>query len=118
MLECSVASTTVKIDGKELTLTNLDKVMYPETGFTKGEVIEYYKNIAPYILPHIEDRPITMKRYPNGVGGQHFYEKDAPSHTPAWVKTFQIPRSSENSVINYVLIDDPATLVWSANLAW
>lgn len=112
-----MASKSVKIRGRELTLSNLDKVMYPETGFTKGQVIDYYKAIAPYILPHIKDRPITMKRFPNGIAGEHFYEKDAPSHTPTWVKTFQIPRSSENSVINYVLIDDPATLVWSANLA-
>ena len=112
-----MASTTLKIDGKELALTNLDKVMYPETGFTKGQVIEYYKNIAPYILPHIEDRPITMKRFPNGIAGQHFYEKRAPSHTPPWIKTFQIPRNSKNSVINYILLNDAAALIWSANLA-
>ena len=112
-----MASTTAKIDGKELTLTNLDKVMYPETGFTKGQVIEYYKNIAPYILPHIEDRPITMKRFPNGIAGQHFYEKEAPSHTPPWVKTFQVPSHRKNSFINYILINDVAALVWSANLA-
>ena len=112
-----MASKSVKISGKELTLTNLDKVMYPETGFTKGQVIDYYKAIAPHILPHIKDRPITMKRFPNGIAGQHFYEKDAPSHTPSWVRTFQIPRNSENSVINYIMIDDLPTLVWSANLA-
>jgi bifunctional non-homologous end joining protein LigD len=112
-----VASTTAKIDGKELTLSNLDKVMYPETGFTKGQVIDYYKNIAPHILPHIKNRPITMKRFPNGIGGQYFYEKQAPSHTPSWVKTFQVASSHKNPVINYVLINDPATLVWSANLA-
>jgi bifunctional non-homologous end joining protein LigD len=112
-----VASTKTKIGGIELTLSNLDKVMYPETGFTKGQVIDYYKNIAPYLLPHIEDRPITMKRFPNGVGSAHFYEKQAPSHTPAWVKTFKVRSSHKNPVINYVLINDPATLVWSANLA-
>ena len=88
-------ASTVTIGGKELALSNLDKIMYPETGFTKGQVIDYYKNIARYILPHIEDRPLTMKRFPNGVGGQHFYEKDAPSHTPSWVKKFQISRTSE-----------------------
>ena len=91
--------------------------MYPETGFTKGQVIDYYKTIAPYILPHIEGRPITMKRFPDGVGGAHFYEKQAPSHTPPWIKTFRVPSSHKNPVINYVLINDPATLVWSANLA-
>ena len=98
-------------------LTNLDKVMYPETGFTKGQVIEYYKNISRYILPHIEDRPITMKRFPNGIDGEYFYEKEAPSHTPSWAKTFQVPSNRKNSVINYILINDIATLAWSANLA-
>ena len=110
-------ASTVTIGDKELALSNLDKIMYPETAFTKGQVIDYYKNIARYILPHIEDRPLTMKRFPNGVGGQHFYEKDAPSHTPAWVKKFQVPRTSENSLINYILVNDLPTLVWSANLA-
>ena len=108
---------TITVADKDLALSNLDKIMYPETGFTKGQVIDYYKNIARYILPHIEDRPLTMKRFPNGVGGQHFYEKDAPSHTPAWVKKFQIPRTSESSLINYILVNDLPTLVWSANLA-
>ncbi len=103
-----MASTTLEIDGKDLALTNLDKVMYPETGFTKGQVIEYYKNISRYILPHIEDRPITMKRFPNGIAGQHFYEKEAPSHTPSWAKTFQVPSNSKNSVINYILLNDIA----------
>ena len=112
-----MASTTLKLGGAELTLSNLDKVMYPETGFTKGQVIEYYKNIAPYILPHIEDRPITMKRFPNGIDGEHFYEKEAPSHTPSWVKTFQVPSNRKNSFINYILINDVAALAWSANLA-
>lgn len=112
-----MASTGLEIDGKGLTLTNLDKVMYPETGFTKGQVIDYYKEIAHCILPHIKDRPITMKRFPNGIGGEYFYEKAAPSHTPAWAKTFEVPSNRKNSFINYILINDVATLVWSANLA-
>ena len=112
-----MASTVLEIDGKGLTLTNLDKVMYPETGFTKGQVIDYYKEIAHCILPHIKDRPITMKRFPNGIGGEYFYEKAAPSHTPAWAKTFEVPSNRKNSFINYILINDVATLVWSANLA-
>src|SRR5687768_5383629 len=91
--------------------------MYPETGFTKGQVIDYYKEIAHCILPHIKDRPITMKRFPNGIGGEYFYEKAAPSHTPAWAKTFEVPSNRKNSFINYILINDVATLVWSANLA-
>ena len=91
--------------------------MYPQTGFTKGRVIDYYTDIARYILPHLENRPITLKRFPDGIGAQHFYEKDAPSFTPQWVKTFQIARTSENYVINYILINDLPTLIWSANLA-
>jgi bifunctional non-homologous end joining protein LigD len=91
--------------------------MYPDTGFTKGQVIEYYTNVARYIIPHLKDRPITLKRFPDGLDGEFFYEKDAPSFTPEWVKTFPIPRTSENSVINYILINDLPTLIWSANLA-
>jgi bifunctional non-homologous end joining protein LigD len=112
-----VARTSVKFAGKELALSNLDKVMYPETGFTKGQVIDYYKTVARYVLPHLTDRPITLKRFPDGVDGQHFYEKNAPSHTPRWVKTYQIPRTGEATSINYILINDLPTLVWSANLA-
>jgi bifunctional non-homologous end joining protein LigD len=111
------ASSTITIDGTELALSNLQKVMYPETGFTKGDVIEFYRAIGPYILPHLEDRPLTMKRFPDGVAGQHFYEKDAPSFTPAWVKRFRIPRSGERSFIHYILVNDLPTLVWSANMA-
>jgi bifunctional non-homologous end joining protein LigD len=110
-------SKRVKIAGRLLELSNLDKVMYPEIGFTKGQVIDYYRRVSRYILPHIKNRPITLKRFPNGVGGKHFYEKDAPSYTPDWVKTFPIPRTSVESVINYILINDLPTLVWSANLA-
>ncbi|MGH7875594.1 MAG: non-homologous end-joining DNA ligase, partial [Candidatus Binatia bacterium] len=91
--------------------------MYPKTGFTKGRVIDFYTEIAPYILPHLKDRPITLKRFPNGIEGEHFYEKDAPSFTPRWIQTFPIPRSSVDRVINYILINDLPTLVWSANMA-
>ena len=101
--------------GKKIALSNLEKVMYPETGFTNGQVINYYTEIARYILPHLKNRPITSKRFPNGVAGEYFYEKDAPSFTPGWVKTFSIPRTSEKSLINYILITDLATLIWSAN---
>ncbi len=106
-----------KFGGKELAVSNPDKVMYPDNHFTKRQVIEFYAAIAPYLLPHIKDRPITMKRFPNGVGGAHFYEKDAPSFTPAWIKKFAIPRSGENSMIHYILLNDVASLVWSANMA-
>ena len=106
-----------KFGGKELAVSNPDKVMYPDNQFNKRQVIEFYAAIAPYLLPHIKDRPITMKRFPNGVGGAHFYEKDAPSFTPAWIKKFAIPRSGENSMIHYILLNDVASLVWSANMA-
>jgi bifunctional non-homologous end joining protein LigD len=110
-------SVSIKAGGKTLTLSNLDKVMYSGTGFTKGQVIEFYRGMAEFILPHIKQRPITLKRFPDGVGAEHFYEKNAPSFTPSWVKTFPIPRTSENSTIRYILINDVPTLIWSANLA-
>jgi bifunctional non-homologous end joining protein LigD len=112
-----VAATSIRIGNTELALSNLDKVMYPETGFTKGQVIDYYTRVAPYLLPHLKDRPITLKRFPDGVAGAHFYEKTAPSFTPAWIKTFPIARSGGNSMIHYILINDLPTLVWSANMA-
>ena len=91
--------------------------MYPEVGFTKGQVIDYYTQVARYILPHLKARPITMKRFPDGINGQYFYEKDAPSFTHGWIKTYPIPRTSEKSTINYILINDLPALVWSANMA-
>src|SRR6185312_9114827 len=106
-----------KFGGKELTISNPDKVMYSDNRFTKSQVIEFYASIAPYVLPHIKERPITMKRFPNGVGGAHFYEKDAPSFTPSWIKKFAIPRTGENSMIHYILLNDLPSLVWSANMA-
>ena len=106
-----------KFGGKELTISNPDKVMYSDNRFTKSQVIEFYASIAPYVLPHIKERPITMKRFPNGVGGTHFYEKDAPSFTPSWIKKFAIPRTGENSMIHYILLNDLPSLVWSANMA-
>jgi bifunctional non-homologous end joining protein LigD len=112
-----VASHSVKIGNKQLALSNLDKVLYPETGFTKGQVIDFYTRVGPYILPHLKNRPITLKRFPNGIKGEHFYEKDAPSFTPAWIKTFPVRRSSGESMINYILINDLPSLVWSANMA-
>ncbi len=105
------------VGGREIALSNLNKVMYPQTGFTKGQVIEYYREMAPYLLPHLKDRPITLKRFPNGVGGEFFYEKRAPSHAPRWIKTFAVGRRGENSVIDYILINDLPTLIWSANMA-
>jgi bifunctional non-homologous end joining protein LigD len=109
--------TTVDIEGKHLKLSNLDKVLYPDVGFTKGQVIDYYVRVAPYLLPHLRGRPLTMKRYPNGVGGMFFYEKNCPSHRPDWVKTVKVWSEGNNRWMDYCLIEDLATLVWAANLA-
>jgi bifunctional non-homologous end joining protein LigD len=105
----------VDVEGRRLSLSNLDKVMYPAVGFTKGQVIDYYTRIAPYVLPHLRDRPLTLKRYPNGVEGGHFYEKNAPSHRPEWVRVAPIELSTKT--IPFVLCNDLPTLVWLANLA-
>jgi bifunctional non-homologous end joining protein LigD len=105
----------VEVEGRELSLSNLDKVMYPEVGFTKGQVIDYYTRIAPVLLPHLRDRPLTLKRYPNGVEGGHFYEKQCPSHRPDWVRSEPVELSSKT--IQFCICDDLPTLVWLANLA-
>jgi bifunctional non-homologous end joining protein LigD len=109
------ARVEVEVEGRRLSLSNLDKVMYPGVGFTKGHVIDYYTRIAPAVLPHLRDRPLTLKRYPNGVEGGHFYEKQAPSHRPEWVRSEPIELRSKT--IHFVVCDDLATLVWLANLA-
>jgi bifunctional non-homologous end joining protein LigD len=108
--------TVVEVDGRQLALTNLDKVFYPKAGFTKADVIHYYVQIAPYLLPHLHDRAITMKRYPDGVEGEYFYEKEAPSHRPKWVQTTKVSKGSGGD-INYCMINDLPSLAWVANLA-
>ena len=107
----------VDVLGRTLSLSNLDKVLYPAAGFTKGHVIDYYTRIAPAVLPHLQGRALTLKRYPNGVDGGHFYEKNAPGHRPDWVRTATIPIRSDGRTIDFVLADDLPTLVWLANLA-
>jgi bifunctional non-homologous end joining protein LigD len=104
-------TAVAEVDGRTVRLSNLDKVMYPKAGFTKRDVIDYYARIAPVLLPHLEDRALTLKRYPNGVEGDFFYEKNAPSHRPDWVRTARV------GGIDYVVVDSEATLVWLANLA-
>jgi bifunctional non-homologous end joining protein LigD len=104
-------SLAVLTDGRRLKLSNWDKVLYPESGFTKGDLISYYARIAPAVLPHLRDRPLTLKRYPNGVEEEYFYEKQSPVHRPDWVRTAKI------ASINYTLAQDRPTLVWLANLA-
>lgn len=105
----------IDIEGRRVVLTNPDKILFP-SGFTKGQVIDFYIRVSDYLLPHIQGRPITLKRYPNGIQAPHFYEKDAPSYTPEWVRTFDVPRR-EKGLIHYVVIDDLPSLVWAANTA-
>ena len=110
----------VEVDGHRLTLSNLGKVLYGETGFTKGEVIDYYSRMAPVLLPHLAHRPLTVKRYPNGVDAPFFFEKNAPRGTPSWVRTVTLPApgSTKNrDTIDYVVVEQLPTLVWLANLA-
>lgn len=103
---------------RSITISNPDKVLYPATHFTKAQVIDYYIRIAPFILPHLRGRPVTLKRFPNGIGGEFFYEKDAPHFTPEWIRTVSVPRRDRSRAdIRYVLIEDLPTLVWLANLA-
>jgi len=111
--------TIVEVEGRKLKLTNLDKVLYPATGFTKGQVVDYYARIAPALVPHLAGRPLTMKRYPGGVGDEQefFFEKNAPMHRPDWVKTAPVWSESNHRTINFLLADDLPTLVWIANLA-
>ena len=114
------AKSAVEVDGRRLVLSNLDKVLYPETGFTKGEVIDYYARVADVLLPHLRARPISFQRFPDGVAGQGFFAKNAPRGTPDWVRTVRlpVPGSTKNrETIDYVVIDDLPTLIWAANLA-
>jgi bifunctional non-homologous end joining protein LigD len=110
----------VHIDGRELELSNLDKVLYPDAGFTKGEIIEYYVRVADVLVPHLRDRPLTRIRYPNGVTSANFFEKNAPGGTPSWVRkqTLPVPGSaSGRETLDFIVVDEIATLAWLANLA-
>ena len=110
----------VAVGGRELGLSNLDKVLYPDVGFTKGEVIDYYTRVADVLLPHLAGRALTVIRFPNGIEGHSFFEKNAPKSTPSWVRTVTLPApgSTKNrATIDYVVVEELATLVWLANLA-
>lgn len=107
-----VEGTRVSVAGRELTLTNLDKVLYPESGFSKAQVVDYYARVAPIMVPHVVDRPLTFRRWPDGVEAQPFYEKNCPSHAPEWVRVAEGPGEVRSCVI-----DEEATLVWAANQA-
>ncbi len=106
----------VEVDGRELSVSNLDKVLYPEAGFTKGQVIDYYARIAPVMLTHVADRGVTLRRWPNGVDEGSFFEKRCPSHRPGWVQVAPGPGDSGGN-IDYCRLADTASLVWAANLA-
>lgn len=113
-------SVRVAVEDRVLSLSNLDKVLYPELGFTKGEVIDYYTRIAPALLPHVTERPLTRRRWPDGVGSESFFEKNAPRGKPKWVRTAAIPTPGStkgHEIIHFVVVDDLPTLVWLANLA-
>src|SRR6202521_462492 len=107
----------VQIEQRTLKLTNLDKVLYPEAGFTKGQVIDYYTRMAPVLLPHTRDHPLTLKRYPNGVDAEFFYEKNCPKHRPPWVETATVWSGGNNRDMYYCLCQDLPTLVWLAQIA-
>ena len=110
------AANVVDIDGRQLKLSNLDKVLYPEAGFTKGQVIDYYARVAPTMLTHVSDRCVTFRRFPNGVEAASFFEKRCPSHRPGWVEVALGP-GDRTGPVEYCLLDDRAALVWAANLA-
>ena len=105
------------VEDRKIHVSNLDKVLYPKVGFTKGQVIDYCIRIAPVLLPHLKDRPLTMKRYPDGVEGEFFYEKNCPSHRPKWVQTAKVWSEGNDRFMYYCLVQDLPTLIWAANLA-
>lgn len=111
------AEQMIEIEGKSLKLTNLDKIFYPATGFTKGQVIDYYARIARALVPHLKNHPLTLKRYPNGVDQPPFFEKNATKYRPEWVKTVPIWSHGNQRDVNYILCNDLPTLIWVANLA-
>lgn len=111
-----MSRTVVEIAGRRLSLSNLEKVLYPSCGFSKSHVLEYYRRIAPVLLPHLSGRALTLKRYPEGVEGEFFFEKRCPSHRPAWAPTAQLLQK-DGERMTACLVNDPETLLWVANLA-
>jgi bifunctional non-homologous end joining protein LigD len=110
------ATTRTTIEGRELSVSNLEKVLFPHSGFTKGQLIDYYVRVAPVMLPHIRERPLTMKRFPDGVESKFFFEKHIPSHAPAWVRSVDVAANDGKDVVPYALVNDVPTLAWAANL--
>jgi bifunctional non-homologous end joining protein LigD len=112
-----VKDSVVTVQGKQLKLTNLEKVLYPASAFTKGQVIDYYARIGPVLVPQLREHPLTLKRYPNGVDQGHFFEKNATQYRPEWVKTVPVWSEGNRRNVNYILANDLPTLIWVANLA-
>ncbi|MEY2409980.1 MAG: bifunctional non-ous end joining protein LigD [Verrucomicrobiota bacterium] len=110
-------TANLTVEGRTLEVSNLDKVLYPKNGFTKGDVINYYIHVAHVLLPHLRDRPLTLKRYPNGVEGEFFYEKRCPGFRPSWLKTAPVWSEGNQATIHFCLANDLPSLVWAANLA-
>jgi bifunctional non-homologous end joining protein LigD len=106
----------VRVADRTLRLTNLGKVYWPEAGFTKGQMIDYYTRVAPVLLPHLRDRPLTLKRYPDGVEGEMFYEKNCPKHRPPWIETVRVWSDSNSRDVDYCMVQDLPSLVWVAQL--
>ncbi|MFL6113305.1 MAG: ATP-dependent DNA ligase, partial [Catenulispora sp.] len=113
-------STTVEVEGRRLKLTNLEKILYPSDGFTKAHVIDYYRQVAPVLLAHLADRPVTLKRFPDGVDSQSFFEKNVSRHAPEWLRTMTLPTPGSSrgaETLDFAMFDDLPGLVWAANLA-
>lgn len=112
-----MASNTVSIEGRSFDLSRLDKVLWPQDGYTKGELINYYVEVAPYIIPHLQGRPMVFTRYPDGIDKQSFYQKNAPSSLPQWIKTYPYYSPDSGRDINFILVEESAALAWLANQA-
>lgn len=109
--------TDVRIGGRTLTFSNLDKVLWPRDGYTKGDLIEYYRSVAKWLIPHLKDRPLTLQRWPDGIDAQSFFEKQAPRFTPEWIPTVSLSADQHSRKIAYLLCNDEPTLAWCSNLA-
>lgn len=105
------------VDGHDLALSNQEKVLFPRDGYTKGDLIAYYRHVSRWMLPHLRERPLTLQRFPDGIDGESFFEKRAPRYTPAWIPTAPLAAHENSTEIPYILCNDEATLVWCANLA-
>ena len=110
------STTLVNVEEREIPLSNLDKVLWPQEGYTKGDLIDYYVRVAPYMLGHLHNRPLVFTRYPDGIGGKHFYQKNAPDYLPEWINTFTWV-SDDGSANHHILAEDRATLAWLGNQA-